>query len=244
MYILINLDKMCIGYKHSNSTILSNLMHIEFPHCSAIVMPADMEECYNRFSELEMKLLYTNMCGQKFEGHGKQNIIRNVIALCELVPESVVDGFEVATQAASILRTDMNYYSYAPGCKVPKLHQDLFTPKALVTVGVYVPTQYTAPSPQTAPATAPQAAAAPKAPPASAPRNHTPAPSAKVPAGGSITDQIFAKAEEMWNATDKSVNPIVLKALRKKIVEALVASGVNENSAGKGTLMWQKTKIN
>lgn len=244
MYILIDLNKMCVRYKHTNSTILSNLMHLEFPHCTAVVMPEDLQGCYKTFSDMELRLLYTNLCGQKFEGFDRHSLMCNVIALCDLVPESTLNQFEVAAQAAYVKDGDLKYYSYVPGSYVPKLQPDLYTPNAVATVAGYTPTQYTAPVQQTAPASTPQAArvftphtpAAPKAP--STPRDHTSAGSSPegAPKAGSKTGMVWQIADSLYTEGAD------FKSLRKQVIDACEAEGINVSTASVQWGKWKQTK--
>lgn len=64
------------------------------------------------------------------------------------------------------------------------------------------------------------------------------APRSARPAGGSVTEQIFAACDAQWAALGGAKDRAVLDAACKAAIPLLEAAGVNPNSARKGSSMW------
>lgn len=238
MYILIDREKMFALYKHPNQGTLSNLAHIEVAHSATIILPQDLAEGFDQFTQLELQLLFYNLCGQRYTGYNKSTLIASVITQCKMLTESKLNGFEIGIQANSIDMDNQGFYRYAPGCSVPNLQQELFVPAALVTVAGYVPTYNPKGKPYVAPVRATQAAAplagtgqpTPTSAPSSAPTS--------APKAGSKTGRVWeiAEVEYLKDSSD-------FKVLRKRIIDACEVEGINASTASVQYGYWKKTKL-
>lgn len=130
MYILIDKKKMCVLYKNDNWKTLSNLSHIEVAHNATAIVGIN-ESDFSFFTDLELKLLYANLCGQKYTGYARKPLIQNIVTLCNLLELTNLNGWEISLQAACIQMDDDNYYKYVPKSNQPLLLDDEYTPKSL-----------------------------------------------------------------------------------------------------------------
>ena len=103
MNVLIDLEQMCVRYKHPAQKVLTDLMHIEYPHCSAGVFGVDHSN-FIMLSDMELRILYKNLSGQQYQGLGRDVLLENVILLLRSLPDNNLNGFEISTQASSIDR--------------------------------------------------------------------------------------------------------------------------------------------
>lgn len=233
MYLLVDLDNMVVRYKHANQTVLADLMFLEFPHCTAIVMPDDMESVYNTFSDLQLKQLYLNTTGQKLESYIKGKIIHDTMLVCQALPETPLNVLEIATQAASVDRYDDRLFKYAPGKSTPEVVEEPFEKQALQAPQGFTPAPYIPPPVTAAPAHVAHVAALP------ARTAHAPAAptSNTAPKSGSKTGRVWEIADSLYTpgATPKS--------LRKQIIEACEAEGINGSTASVQFGKWSKTKL-
>lgn len=151
MYVLVDKERMCVLYKHSNPSILSNLAHIEAAHSSCAIVNIDSEQKFGMFTDLELKLLYANLCGQKYTGYARVHLVQAVLGLCTALEESDLDGFEILLQANCIEDGDDNYYQYQRGANIPIWQEEIFVPSALTTSATNVSIQPHKPAPNAAP---------------------------------------------------------------------------------------------
>lgn len=100
---------------------------------------------------------------------------------------------------------------------------------AYMNVKAYEAQRGKGPAPAPAPAAQEGPAKAPSKPQA---------PRSARPAGGSVTEQIFAACDAQWAALGGAKDRAVLDAARKAAIPLLEAAGVNPNSARKGSSMW------
>ncbi len=236
MPILIDREQMCVRYRHANQGIIWNLMAVEFTHTSVVAMDENMVEAYNRFTDYELKMLYTNLCGQKYTGYARDILITTVKGLIQSLVQSEATGLELAVQAMSITDPDKDeYFMYQKGSIRPKRCEEPYIPPALTSVAGFVP------------------APAPPKPASAAPAHHTQAAStytaprnpstvmlpAEAPKAGSLTGEVWVIAEQVYQ---KNGCPSDFKSIRKIIVDRCVQRGINPSTASVQFSKWRSTK--
>lgn len=242
MSILIDRDQMCVRYRHDNNQVIWNLMAIEFTHTSCVSMDENNSGSYERFTDYELKMLYLNLCGQKYTGYARDLLIGNVKTLVQSLPQADVNGLELSIQAGRIQDTEF-YYRYARGSMVPQKVEEQYNPPALTSVAGYVPAPITTPAPNAAPASATQAASTF----APAPRPGTIVLPAEAPKAGSKTGRVWEIAEAQWKQKTEEAerfNRILdVKSLRKEIIELCEKEGINSSTASVQHGKWKSTKL-
>jgi len=249
MYVLIDKDAMQVRYKHADAKVLADLMHIEFPQCAAAVLSCEVTMPWQKFSDLELRLLYKNLTGTNFPGFTRHGLEPNISTLLTDLPESTLNAAEIATQAAFVSATDLNYYRYAPGQTKPLEVNDAYAAKPLVSAAPYVPVIPPLPAANAAPTPVARVAnpivnalatQAKQAPTPRAPRDPNAAPvAAGAPAAGSKTGRVWEIAEQVWLAAG---SPSELKDVRKQIIAACEAEGINGSTASVQFGKWKSTK--
>ena len=135
MYILIDRAVMSVRHKHPDHSVVSNLATIEVAHCAISIFPIDDNgQGLQQFTDLELKLLYQNTTGHKFEGFSRLHLVEIVLDAVRRLPVSKVKAFEAQQQAAKIAFTDQGFYRYTPGAYVANRQGDLFEPPALTVL--------------------------------------------------------------------------------------------------------------
>lgn len=250
MFALVDMEKMCVCYKHPVQKSLTDLMHIEFPHCTATVIDAN-DPAFQNFSDLELKLLYKNTCGQPYEMYGREGLIKNLTELFKLVPESALDVGRISSQSSLIEREDFKLYKYNPDGNVPKIQDNPLALKPLTASASFAPIHYPSTAPQTPPASEPQAQSTfpnhaqaigraerkPIVP--SAPKIPKESGDSAAPKAGSKTGRVWEIAEQIWIDAGK---PSETKALRGQIVSACEAEGINGSTASVQYSKWRASK--
>ena len=240
MHILIDKDSMTVRYKHPSMKVLSELMYIEFTHCSGSIAFIDDTRTLGMFSDLELSMLYKNMCGQLFPGIGRENLIYNVVSLCQLLPVSDLNEREITLQFNAIDRLDHGHYQYLPGSNTPRKLDAPASTAALISNVSYAPviTEHVhrpaTPAPLAVSGSIPRAAPIPRAP-----RDPSVAVSNDAPKQGSKTGRVWEIAEEIYVAQPK---PADFKVMRKLIVDACEAEGINTSTASVQFSKWRHTK--
>lgn len=156
--ILIDMDAMCVRYKHQRMKCLTDLMHIEMSHVRAKVVDLIDIKSFNDFTDLELLLLHKNLCGQKFVG-GRTLLKQTVYDLCLALPESAVNGIELTVQALRIAMDDDSFFAYQPKSIYPKPLEEAYNAPALTAVLGAAPIQAPAQAVTAPPSPASQAAA-------------------------------------------------------------------------------------
>lgn len=226
MYVLVDRESMVFRHAHPDHTVLSQLAHIEVAHVATYIFPVDEVRDFLSFTDLEMKLLYQNTTGQKYEGYSRSHLNDLVLEAARRLPVSDVKPFEVQQQANKIPMDDSGFYRYAKGAFKAARLQELFTPEALtVTPGSVA--QQPAPGPDRTSA----AATVPPAPPAA-------------PKGGARA-VIWSVADKMWEDAGKPTNSATVLALRKTIMAELEQNhGVKKTTSSTALGEWQKVRLN
>lgn len=240
--LLIDKERMCVCYKHRTLKVLTDLMHIELPNCRAAVISAE-DPAFSTYSDMELKLLYLNTSGQKYEMYGREGLIKNLIALFETVPESTLNGFEVGLQADQIGMLDQLEHRYVPGAKSPETFEQDYHPPMLISSAPPVPVLHPNSAPQTAPApySAPQTSYKPPAQPKQtiARGERPPSIAMEAPKSGSKTGRVWEIAEKIWIDSGNSTD---FKSLRKQIVDACESEGINSSTASVQFGKWKLSK--
>lgn len=222
MYALLDKERMCVLYKHQDLGALMNLMHIEASEFSAVIVASRTP--WDRFTDLELKTLYSNLCGQKYEGYNRDNLVHLINSYLDSLEVSKINVGEVAIQANSIGFSDDQYYRYLPGSSTPQVLNEVFKHIPLTAVQGFVPSATPTLPVKTAPVRATQAATGITTPSAPSPKGAT----------GMvwvIADRILAE-----------VGSADIKALRKAIVTACEAQGINPSTASVQYGKWRQTK--
>lgn len=239
MHVLIDREQMLVLYKHPKLSVLDNVRHIECPQSCAIV---PYQDHFGDLTDLELRLLYRNLCGQSFQGYARHHLEATLKMMCEALPESPINEYEALLQAMTIDMEDEDYYRYAPGSTEPSKQNVLFRAPAKQTQAIVIPCPPApAPLPQSPENKAHMAAyeaqklarSVPREPRQSNPSTYVP------PKGGSKTGRVWEIAEPIYEAAPK---PVDWKALRKQIVAACEAEGINSSTASVQYGKWKQTK--
>lgn len=244
MYILIDTELFKVLYKHPHFRTIDNLRHIECQQKCLITKLEGTDTIFGTLTDLELRMLHRNLCGQSFAGISRPHLEGTVAKMCEALPVSDVDPIEAELQALSIQEGDDEFYRYVRGGVEPAKQQALFRATALCTaqqVIPYIPPKITQPS---AGFLALQAqynahklqreAHTPREPRSSSPSTYEP------PKGGSKTGRVWEIAEPIYQAAADKSN---WKELRRLIVEACENEGINSSTASVQYGKWKQTKI-
>ena len=116
MYILIDKEKLTIVHRHHNRATLSFLAHIEVAHTGTVVL--NERGSFDYFSLSDLYAIYKNTVGEW--KHGTHAVLSEALSeVCESIPPSDVQPFEVMTQAMSIPMNDDTHYRYRKGYGTP-----------------------------------------------------------------------------------------------------------------------------
>jgi hypothetical protein len=230
MHILIDRETMNVLYKHQSAAVLSNLAHIEVAHTSTTI--AD-NHCWHLFTDLELKLLYENLTGSKYVGYARDILVHAIKHLVDSIAPNVLNGFEVAVQAAQIPLDNKLFYKYAPGSKTASTQNVLFTPKALQAHAGAVSTLPPTPIPSAAPSAGPQAAAP-------IPMRSSAPVSKDAPKAGSKTGRVWELCESWY---EQLPAPCDFKELGRRVKASGEAEGINGSTLSVQISAWKKTKL-
>lgn len=253
MYLLIDKEQLTVLYKHPNMRVLDNLRHIE---CQQPVLITGYKDgVFGDMTDLELRMLYRNMCGQSFDGFARWHLEATLIAMCDNLPVCNYNAIEIATQAHCIQEDDDELYKFVPGEFAPAVQNVLFRAAAHKTQAVKLPytprektphiAEYSAAKLLDSPVFAQlkdqmQADAAPK------PRVTTPRPASEsgaaveAPKHGSKTGRVWEIAEPIYQAAADKTD---WKTIRKLVVAACEAEGINSSTASVQYGKWKNTKI-
>ena len=226
MYVLIDRDAPVFRHAHPDHSVISGLAHIEVAHCAVAIYDVHGDHDFISFTDLELKLLYQNTTGQKFEGYSRPHLSKAILALARTLPASDVNAFEVEQQARKITMEDSGFYRYAKGAYKAARTQELFLPPALTAP---VPAEGAAPAP------GPDQRVAPTVAPAKVPA---------APKGGNRAT-IFAVADSMWEQAGSPKDASTVLTLRKTIMAALESEhGIKKTTSSTALGDWQKVRLN
>jgi hypothetical protein len=241
MYILIDRATLQVRYKHSNCNILIAMMYIEYANQAAVVLSCESETAgFTIFPDLDLKTLYSNMCGQTYLGHNRGNLILNVIALAELLPIDELEPLNVYNQQQAIDKEDLNFYRFDPHGRFPIKMAEQYYKTPLTARGEFTPVQGSITVPSAAPASYAPTAGAPRTPSqprAPRPENTNPA---EAPKSGSKTGRVWEIAEDIFSSHSGGLGD--WKGLRNAIVAACESEGINPSTAGVQVGKWRHSK--
>lgn len=140
MWILINQENMIVTHRHPSLQCINNVDYIESWNISTVTMEDSHAPSFERFTDYELKMLYENLCGKKFEGYNQPALIQAVAAEIQKVPVSNIDVNEAMLQSSKIPLKREAHYRYNRGAANPIEQEDLFKPEPLVSVPGYLPT--------------------------------------------------------------------------------------------------------
>lgn len=132
MYVLADLENCVFRHAHPDHSVIAALAHIEVAHCAVSIFPTERPADFPDFTDLEMRLLYQNTTGHKFEGFSRLHLFELLLETVRKLPESDVNAFEVKMQASKIEFKDSGFYRYVKGAYSAARSQTLFTPPAKV----------------------------------------------------------------------------------------------------------------
>lgn len=229
MYVLIDRDRLIFCHKHHEHAVVSNLATIEVAHSIATILPLTDPNCFREFTLLELRLLYQNTTGHKFEGFSHFHLQEMVLAVARALPTTDANAFEVSRQALACATDELGSYRYVKGAynparnavlsEPPPLHA-AHDPAAATAVGLPVANTVTAPAPITGP---------------SDPQPVAPRKGARA--------LIFEIADTMWNAAGNPMQLQKVLALRKAIMQELETHhGVKKSTSSTALGEWQKVR--
>lgn len=248
MHVLIDKDRCVFLARHDSPDALLHLSWLESPNVGCSVLKCDSQFDLQPLTDYELKTLYKNTCGVDHMGFSRDALLTVVHELLQRVPQSDIDAYEIMMQANSVERLDLACYKYMKGSHKPQKLADLFEPdginvernleneSAAVAAAPLVKQAYAAEVPAYVPKHA-----------ASAGNTHTPtrtprAPSdgpSEAPKAGSKTGRVWGIADTIYVQSGQSSD---FKALRKQIVEACEAEGINGSTASVQYGKWKNSK--
>lgn len=251
MYVAIDRENMGLLWAHPSYEVLLDMAHLEADcavHVVSIVNPLYYKP-FGSFTDLELRLLFENTTGSKYEGRNYDLLQAVCCALAMRLPVLDVNLTELRVQASKVTEEYSGLYRYVKGSREPKLIEDgLFgvpakrvtrssTEEQLAALGKLLP-QEPAPSPAFAPTGRDQ----PRASSSATPR----APRAAIvgaPPRGSTRETIWNRADQMWDAAGKPTSAAAVLALRKQIMDKLEGEGVKRTSSSSELGNWQKARL-
>lgn len=251
-YFSIDLENARVVHAHPDRLAVHALATIELAHVACMITPLEHAEDFSGFTDMELTSMLKGLAGEWHGLPNRQRLMEALAAAVAEVPSRDVDVQELLTASSYVQATDKageRRFRYVKGSHKPQEMAELWEPaplhsrsgpEALAAAGKALHATTAAPK-------AAQATQAP--PPAAKPASgRTAAPSAKPPAGGSVTAQIFAACSAVYQRLNAAAgNPAELSAAARKALLAearlaaipeLIAAGVNANSARKGSSMW------
>lgn len=232
MYVLVDRQLLRFCHKHHDHRVINALAHIELAHNRTSVFRIDTVSTFPDVTGMELRILYKQTTGHKFEGFSDFHLRELVLGAARALPESDVVVGEVLTQAATIADNDKGFYQYVKGSRVPSRSHDLYE------VPTMVATQDAAKA---------MVAAAPPEPTAPDPVVANTSTAARVPSAprGGNRATIFEVADQIWNAAGapKDIPSVLL--LRKQAMSELEAThGIKKTTSSTALGDWQKLRLN
>jgi len=235
MHININMDPVCVVHAHPAREVCSLLADLELPHVPVRTVPAFYPTDLDGFTDLELHKLYIGLTGQKAPGYYREHIQRAIVAAVALLQPADVNMAELQAQVRWVRPRDARRYRYIKGAGSPMLWPDIlegalpYVDHTLAAANAPAVPQRPA-LPEPAPTPSPAPAGQPR------PQGSAARPPSVKPAGGTVTERIYAICDEV-----RAANPDTpLPAVRKLAITRIVEEGINANSAGKGSGMWLK----
>lgn len=230
MFICIDLERLCVLYKHPDQAAVMNLANIEVPESAIVVMSATDMDSYRRFTDYELKVMFTNICGLQHSGFHREGLIQSVVRLVSMLPETNLRASEVEAQMLSIKEFENGVYQYQYGSTTPLKQMDLFTPPALVSVAGHKPKdkKYFVRDPNKVHKYVDKVGVNPLLPAAHVPTPRDPSAPREVaaaPAAGSKTRRVWDIADECFKQ-----HPHLDKTLRGLVAAQCEKEGINSST--------------
>jgi hypothetical protein len=251
MHVAIDRDNMGFLWAHQDYDVLLNMAHLE-ADCAVHVVSLENPAYYQPFigfTDYELKLLYENTTGEKYEGFSRPALEQTIYGLAVRILPLEVNRLHLSFQAQQVGEEYSGLYKYVPGAKEPALIQDGLFGVPHKRLGRNVEAERLAALGELYPQLAPPARAfggtGPDRPPAStnpAPRAPRPANSAPPPRG-STRETIWNCADKMWEDAGKPTSTSAVLALRKQIMNKLEEEGVKRTSSSNELGNWQKARL-
>ena len=243
MYILIDHERMVVTHRHENKETIGNFAHVELGNTATVIMKDNHVEGFKDFSDFELKMLYTNLCGQTFTAYNKDLLTTQIIEQCKLLPESNVNELELGIQAQRIERKDKGHYKYKPSSNDPEELEDKYKAPALVSVKGYVPNDTVNFVPKTrTPATIVPVESTNRYLP-----NDNIATTVRLPRVESDTIKLpptKGATKMVWDIANSCYeqHPIVDKELRGMVASKCEEAGINPSTVSVQFSKWKQTK--
>lgn len=243
MYILVDRENMKFLHKHPDPFVLCNVAWLENAGSSCI-FPIDDAHDLREFTNLELKLLYSNTTGNEYGQKENRNALLQIVyELASRIEPSDLNAREAEEQASSIEDSKAGHYKYVRGAKRPVLMADLFN-RPFLTVSANVAAEKSA-----AAGNYPALAARPKAERAAI-TTDKPATDGVVrpaaesgPKRGTAKAIIWDTADEMWEAAGKPTDKPAVLELRKRIMDRLeTEEAIKRASASSELGNWHKAR--
>lgn len=126
MYLLIDLDRMCVVHRHEHVNALRNVAHIEMSHCASHILNEELAQLSTLFTLSELLSLYENLTGEKCPTNSTATVVGILKRLFLTIEPSQIDSFECALQANQIPATTKAFYRYVFGSNKPQELRDIF----------------------------------------------------------------------------------------------------------------------
>ena len=239
MYVLLDKEQMVVRYKHPVLRVISDLMHIELAHCSGAAIFIDDQRHLGMFSDLELRILGKNLCGQALPTINRNALVENISTLLKMLPVSNVDPLLVNIQAGTIQSDDSASYRFVPGANLPQRLEEPYLQTALQAPAGFVPVVTSTAPISAAPTPVATLAINPAAPKPQTTKPASAAVSMDAPKAGSKTGLVWQIADTIYNDQPK---PVDFKIARRLIITACEAEGINGSTASVQFSKWVKTK--
>jgi hypothetical protein len=244
LFICVDLERLRVLYKNPDQAAVMNLANIEVPESAIVVMSATDAGSYERFTDYELKVLFSNICGMQHDGFHRGGLIQSVTRLVSMLPETQLRASEVEAQLLSIKEPEQGGYRYQYGSTLPLQQQELFVPDGLVSVpGHKAPNKryYVRPANKVH-AYIDKVGVNPHIvePDVPTPRDpSTPREVSARPAAGSKTERVWAISDECY-----AKHPHLDKQLRALVAAACKADGINDSTMSVQFSKWKHSKAN
>lgn len=246
MFIVIDRERLCVIYKHENQAAIVNLANIECPESAIVAISATDPDSYGIFTDFELKTLFYNICGQMHTGYNRPFLLKSVLMLIGLLPETECTLEDVNRQYDAVAKWDQCDFEYEQGSIAPFPRPEGYMPPALTSVAGYTPTHklYYVPDPRQR-VFKPVAGVNPLVPLPSTPaykRDPDALRSTEIP----VAPKEGSKTRRVWEIADKCLtdHTTMDKILRNLVATACENEGINSSTMSVQFSKWKQAKLN
>lgn len=233
MNVSIDLAQMCIVHKHARRDTVRQLASMELPHVPVRVVSADLDEL-ECFTDFELLKLYRNITGSNHTGYFRPQLLAVVVDAIQRMPDSPVNHLECTVQYGRVPADDKRPYRYVAGGLQPRPVDELFKPDALRCARDVDAEKRAIAAPRPVPAT-------PVAPPVPEPQGDPLPRAARTPSNGVPERPRSGGATgRVWDIADKLRGTVPDAELRKAVIAACTADGINGSTASVQFGNWRK----